>query len=149
MQNTNIDDSESSDGLAAAELASEEPAAQRLAARPTGRRAARIASVIAEIDKGFSDHQFSTRAVADKLDLSVRYIQDLAKDNGFSITERILERRLEKAHAILIKDRSCILKISDVAATCGFNEVSHFHRCFRRRFGVAPARLRAKAGVGE
>jgi transcriptional regulator GlxA family with amidase domain len=143
MQNTDIDDNQPSDSRAAPEVASKELAAQGLAAPITGRRAARIASVIAEIDKGFSDQQFSTRAVADKLGLSVRYIQDLAKDNGFCITERILELRLQKAHAILINDRNCMHKISDVAATCGFNEMSHFHRCFRRRFGAAPARLRA------
>jgi AraC-like DNA-binding protein len=147
MQNTNLDRNDLSDDLANLEPASEGPGAQQDAARTTerGRRAARTTSIIAEIDNGFSNQQFSTRAVASKLGLSVRYVQDLAKASGFSITERILELRLQKAHAILTNDRGCMLKISDVASSCGFNEVSHFHRCFRRRFGVAPAQFRAKA----
>jgi AraC-like DNA-binding protein len=147
MQNTNIDENDLSDPLANLEPARERPGVQQQAARTTegGRRAARTASIVAEIDSGFSDQQFSTRSLADKLGLSVRYVQDLVKTSGFSITERILELRLQKAHAMLMNDRSCMLKISDVAAICGFNEVSYFHRRFRRRFGAAPAQLRAAA----
>jgi transcriptional regulator GlxA family with amidase domain len=150
MQNTNSEKNDPSGDLADLECASERLETQGHAAPTTeegGRRAARTASIIAEIDKGFSNQQFSTRALASKLGLSVRYVQDLAKDSGFSITERILELRLRKAHAVLMNDRGCMRKISDVAASCGFNEVSHFHRCFRRRFGAAPARLRAKAAA--
>jgi transcriptional regulator GlxA family with amidase domain len=147
MANTNVEENDRCDHRADLARVSEGPEAQQQAARSTerGLRATRTASIIAEIDNGFSDQQFSTRTLANKLGLSVRYVQDLAKDSGFSITERILELRLQKAHAILMNDRSCTLKISDVAAICGFNELSHFHRCFRRRFGAAPARLRATA----
>jgi AraC-like DNA-binding protein len=33
-------------------------------------------------------------------------------------------------------------KISDVALSSGFNDVSYFHRCFRRRFGMTLAGAR-------
>jgi transcriptional regulator GlxA family with amidase domain len=147
MRNTDIDENDLSDCRGELELEGERPQAPQRAAGPAegGLRAARTASVIAEIENRFSDQRFSTRTLAGKLGLSVRYVQDLMQDTGVGITERILERRLQKAHAILTNDRGCMLKISDVAARCGFNEVSHFHRCFRRRFGAPPARLRAKA----
>jgi AraC-like DNA-binding protein len=32
--------------------------------------------------------------------------------------------------------------VSDLAAACGFNEVSYFDRCFRRRFGASPTQYR-------
>ena len=35
------------------------------------------------------------------------------------------------------------LKISDIAYACGFNEVSYFNRCFRRRFGASPTQFTA------
>ena len=35
------------------------------------------------------------------------------------------------------------MKISDIAYACGFNEVSYFNRCFRRRFGASPTQFRA------
>jgi transcriptional regulator GlxA family with amidase domain len=147
MANTNIEENNSSDHRADPAQASDGPGARQHDARSTerGLRATRTASIIAEIHNGFSDQQFSTRALAGKLGLSVRYVQDLVKDSGRSITERILELRLQKAHAMLTNDLSCKLKISDVAASCGFNELSHFHRCFRRRFGATPAQLRADA----
>lgn len=111
---------------------------------PGGLRAARIASVMAEIRDGFADQQFSTSVVARRLGLSIRYVQDLLQGSGSSITDRIMAYRLAKAHQMLIDDRSCALKVSDIAAVCGFNELSYFHRAFRRRFGASPAKYRAR-----
>ena len=34
------------------------------------------------------------------------------------------------------------MKVSDIALACGFNEVSYFNRCFRRRFGASPTQYR-------
>ena len=113
-----------------------------------GLRGARIASVIAQIHESFADQQFSTRVVAEKLGLSVRYVQDLLQGSGLSITDRIMELRLEKARAMLMDDRNCRLKISEVAANCGFNELSYFHRSFRRRFGASPAKYRIQSMNG-
>ncbi len=72
----------------------------------------------------------------------MRYVQDLLQGSGTSITDRIMALRLDKASAMLVDDRNCMLKISDVAASCGFNELSYFHRSFRRRFGASPAKYR-------
>lgn len=119
------------------------------AAMPTpsegGLRAARIASVMAQIHDGFANQQFSTRVVAERLGLSVRYVQDLLQSSGLSITDRIMELRLEKARSMLTGDRNCMLKISEVALSCGFNELSYFHRSFRRKFGASPAKFRMRS----
>jgi AraC-like DNA-binding protein len=113
-----------------------------------GLRGARIASVINQINESFADQQFSTRVVAEKLGLSVRYVQDLLQGSGLSITDRIMQLRLDKARNMLTADRQCALKISEVAGACGFNELSYFHRSFRRRFGVSPAKFRIQSMNG-
>jgi AraC-like DNA-binding protein len=113
-----------------------------------GLRGARIASVINQINESFADQQFSTRVVAEKLGLSVRYVQDLLQGSGLSITDRIMQLRLDKARRMLTEDRQCTLKISEVAGACGFNELSYFHRSFRRRFGVSPAKFRIQSMNG-
>jgi AraC-like DNA-binding protein len=110
-----------------------------------GLRTARIASVMAQIHDGFANQQFSTRVVAERLGLSVRYVQDLLQSSGLSITDRIMELRLEKARSMLTDDRNCMLKISEVALSCGFNELSYFHRSFRRKFGASPAKFRLRS----
>jgi transcriptional regulator GlxA family with amidase domain len=54
----------------------------------------------------------------------------------------VLELRLQKARVMLGDPRRARLKISDIAFACGFNEVSYFNRCFRRRFGASPTQYR-------
>lgn len=140
MQNTNFEASE----LIGTDKVSERVTAD-IAVGAVGLRAARIASVMAQIHDGFAHQQFSTRVVAERLGLSVRYVQDLLQSSGLSITDRIMQLRLEKARTMLLDDRNCMLKISDVALSCGFNELSYFHRSFRRRFGSSPAKFRTNS----
>jgi AraC-like DNA-binding protein len=59
-----------------------------------------------------------------------------------------MQLRLEKAQTLLLEDSEGRLKISDIAMNCGFNELSYFHRCFRRRFGASPAKFRAMLRPG-
>jgi AraC-like DNA-binding protein len=35
-------------------------------------------------------------------------------------------------------------RISDIAFECGFNDLSYFNRCFRRRFGLTPTAARGR-----
>jgi len=113
-------------------------------ARVRGLRAARLQAIFAEIGRGFARREFSPRTVALKLGLSVNYVQKLLYDTGVTFTERVLELRLQKGRAMLTDARHSALKVSEVALECGFNEVSYFNRCFRRRFGESPTQCRGK-----
>jgi AraC-like DNA-binding protein len=77
--------------------------------------------------------------------VSRRYINDVLYETGATFPERVLELRLQKARAMLSEARHNGLKVSEIALACGFNEVSYFNRCFRRRFGASPTELRAPA----
>jgi AraC-like DNA-binding protein len=112
-------------------------------ARSRGLRVARVREILAEIKKGFSDGAFSSRVVGSKIGLSARYVQELLQETTFTFSERVLELRLQKARAMLGDPRCRRLKISDIALASGFNEVSYFNRCFRRRFGASPTQYRA------
>ena len=61
---------------------------------------------------------------------------------GASFTVRLTEWRLRKAADMLAHtgDR----RISDIAFDCGFNDLSYFNRCFRRRFGLTPSAARGR-----
>ena len=118
-------------------------------ARGRGLRAARTREILAEIGARFSDPAFSARAVALKLGLSPRYVQELVQETGSSFTERMLELRLQKARAMLAEPRNDRMRVGDIALNCGFNEVSYFNRCFRRRFGCSPMQYRGGDGRGR
>src|SRR5262249_48449685 len=111
-------------------------------ARKRGLRAARLESVLQAIAKGYADPAFSIATIARALGLSERYIQELLHATGIGFAERVLELRLQRSVGLLARAEVARQKVSDVAFACGFNDVSYFHRCFRRRFGVTPAGAR-------
>lgn len=51
---------------------------------------------------------------------------------------------MKKARDTLASSTYDRMKVSDIALACGFNEVSYFNRCFRRRFGLTPSAARGK-----
>jgi transcriptional regulator GlxA family with amidase domain len=107
-----------------------------------GLRAARLRAIVVEIRTGFADPAFSEQRLAIKLGVTPRYIQDLLQETGSSFTERVLELRLQRARAMLADPHHDHLKVGEIATACGFNEVPHFNRCFRRRFGASPTQYR-------
>jgi AraC-like DNA-binding protein len=108
-----------------------------------GVKAARLRAILAEVARRFSEPDFDLDSVAGTLGLSRRYVQQLLEETGKSFTEHLVERRLERAFAML-SDRRCLhLPIIDIAFAAGFGDVSHFNRMFRRRFGETPSGVRA------
>lgn len=117
-------------------------------ARGRGLRAARLQEILRVIRKGFADPAFSSEQAARAAGVSRRYLNDLLSETDNSFAERVLELRLQKARMMLVDQRNDRLKIDELAFVCGFNEVSYFHRCFRRRFGASPAQYRGSGGEG-
>jgi len=114
-------------------------------AQRRGLRAVRLREILADIDRGYANPAFSARDVAERLGLSVRYVYELAYETGIGFSDRVQELRLQKARALLEDPRQDLLKVSDIALMVGFNEVSHFNRCFRRRFGTTPTGARGRS----
>ncbi len=109
----------------------------------SGVRAARREAVLAEIAVSYRNPALSVEAIAAKLGLSRRYVFALLRESGTGFSERVLEFRLQAAFATLRDIDRALLRISEVAYEAGFNEVSHFNRCFRRRFAMTPTEARA------
>jgi AraC-like DNA-binding protein len=107
-----------------------------------GLRAARLQEVLAKIRTGFADPAFSSERVARELGVTSRYVNKLLFETGETLADRVMELRLQKARAMLASPRYDRMKVSDIALACGFNEVSYFNRCFRRRFGASPLQHR-------
>jgi AraC-like DNA-binding protein len=129
--------------LLAAALGPTAEAAEIIAKR--GVKAARLRAILAEVARRFSEPDLDLDDVAGRLGLSRRYIQQLLEETGKSFTERLVERRLDRAFAMLT-DRRCLhLAIIDIAFAAGFGDVSHFNRVFRRRYGETPTGVRASA----
>ena len=107
-----------------------------------GVRAARLQMILAGIQDGFDDPQFSAQVLGTQLGLSPRYVQNLLGETGRPFSDRVLELRLQKARKMLSEPACAGMKISEIAYASGFNEVSHFNRRFRSRFGASPTEYR-------
>jgi AraC-like DNA-binding protein len=108
-----------------------------------GLRAARRAAILREIERRSADPDLSALTIARQLGITPRYVHLLLADTGKSFTHHVLERRLERAAALLRNPGWRHRKIADIAAEAGFADLSYFNRAFRRRFGATPSRMRA------
>jgi AraC-like DNA-binding protein len=111
-------------------------------ARMRGLRVARAHEILRRIGAGFSRPSFGPAEVARAMGLSSRYVNELMQETGVSFAERVMELRLQKARGLLAAPPRTVMRVSDIAYACGFNEVSYFNRCFRRRFSASPTQMR-------
>ncbi|MER9105933.1 AraC family transcriptional regulator [Mesorhizobium sp. M0848] len=105
-------------------------------------RAARLQAVLVKIADNFAKPGISAQGVAQELGLSARYVHNLLQKSGISFSERVLELRLQTAHKMLSQRQNGEMRVSEIAMTSGFSDVSYFNRCFRRRFGYTPTSAR-------
>ena len=112
-----------------------------VAAQRSGLRAVRLKAVLRILERRFTEPDFSAHKLAAAAGLSERYVNELMYEAGASFTTRLSELRLRKAAELLAHAQG---RISDVAFDCGFNDLSYFNRCFRRRFGLTPSAARGR-----
>jgi AraC-like DNA-binding protein len=112
-------------------------------AEKDGLKSARLDAVLRAIQSNYTNPEFSVANAAAQLKVSVRYVQDILHETGIGFGERVLELRLQEACDLLSRAHITKRKVSDIAFSCGFNNLSYFHRAFRRRFGMTPAGIRS------
>lgn len=112
-----------------------------MVARRSGLRELRLTQVLIVLNERFAEPDFSAQKLAQAAGLSERYVNELLYEAGASFSSRLLELRLRKVVDLLAQADQ--RKISEIAFACGFNDLSYFNRCFRRRFGLTPTATRA------
>ncbi|MFJ4112303.1 transcriptional regulator FeaR [Pseudomonas sp. NPDC089758] len=95
------------------------------------------------IDARLANFELNPDMIAGELGTSKRTLQRIFAQQGLSIGRYILDRRLDRC-ASEFESETDIQKISAVAFAWGFNDVSHFSRAFKTRFGVSPRCFRSK-----
>lgn len=102
---------------------------------------ARITRVVRAIEDNL-DAELSLASLAREAGLSpfhcLRLFQHLT---GVTPHQYIRRLRIRRAATLLAVSAS---KVIDIAAECGFEDVSNFNRAFRAEFGVSPLRFRSR-----
>lgn len=88
----------------------------------------------------YSDERLSISQIAGKMYLSPNYLSLLfKKDTGKTINQFITEVRIEKAKALLKKDRT---PLSSIAEKIGYHDANYFSKAFKKETGVTPKAYR-------
>lgn len=111
-------------------------------AKDRGLAAARLEAIKADILGRLGNPELSLASVAQRNRASPRYVQMLFERSGGTFSEFVLQQRLILAARLLRDPLHRARKISDIAHLAGFNDVSYFHRSFRRRYGRTPLDMR-------
>ena len=98
--------------------------------------------VKAFIERHLASPDMDTARIAGGVGLSPRYINDLFKDEDTSLMRYIWQRRLENCRKDLLDPIHAGHRLSDIAFRWGFNDLSHFSRAFKQRFGCSPKEYR-------
>jgi AraC-like DNA-binding protein len=104
----------------------------------------RLELLKAEILRRLDNSHLTIETVARANGLSSRQAQRLFASSGTTFTEFLLEQRLLLSRQLLLRDPAHLRKVSDIAFAAGFNDLSYFHRSFKRRFGVTPSDIETK-----
>jgi AraC-like DNA-binding protein len=114
-------------------------------ARGGGLRAARLHAIKEDVAKHIDQPDLSLTALASRHGCTPRFVQRLFEADATTFTDYVLSQRLARAYDWLIDARRKEEKISTLAWDCGFGDVSNFNRAFRKRYGLAPSDVRARA----
>jgi AraC-like DNA-binding protein len=108
-------------------------------AQDRGQAQARLALMKADILANLGRADLNLASIARRYHLSQRQAQRLFERNGSTFTEFLLEQRLLLACKGLLNSSNDHRKVSDIAHSAGFSDLSYFNRAFRRRFGMTPS----------
>lgn len=91
----------------------------------------------------------SPTMVASAAGISVRYLHALFRDEGTSVSQWLLNHRLERARVLLDDANRMSLPVADIAYAVGFKDATHFSHAFKRRFDMSPRKYRLSAAGRE
>ncbi|MFA5631438.1 MAG: AraC family transcriptional regulator [Porticoccaceae bacterium] len=97
------------------------------------------------VDANLSDPALDAARVAQYCQVSVRHLHNAFKPGGETLGGYIRERRLLQCRNALRDDTLRHRTIIEIAGQWGFEDPSHFSRCYKQRFGKTPRQERFQA----
>jgi AraC-like DNA-binding protein len=86
-------------------------------------------------------HDLTPKDIADHFNMSLRQLYRISCKAGCTPAGLMWRLRLERARSLLA-DRLHRTPITEIALSCGFKDVAHFSRSYRKSFDEAPRATR-------
>ena len=88
------------------------------------------------------DPELSLSRAASVIGISPRYASDLMADEEASFRSYVQLQRLDRCRRDLSDPAQAARHVGDIAFAWGFNDLAHFSRIFKQRFGASPREWR-------
>ena len=96
--------------------------------------------VLQMIDKEYMDETLTLQSVSDRLHVSASYLgPNIKKNAGDTFINLLIRKRMAVALNLLQSSDS---RIVEIARRCGYSDQSYFGYCFKKFYGVSPAKMR-------
>ncbi|HWQ08579.1 MAG TPA: helix-turn-helix domain-containing protein [Holophaga sp.] len=90
------------------------------------------------VDRNLDDPGLGPGAIAEAFGISNRYLHLLFEDEGTTVANSILVKRLEQCRRDLLHNEYARMNITEIAFKWGFNDSAHFCHAFKKLFGASP-----------
>ena len=96
--------------------------------------------VLQIIDKEYMDETLTLQSVSERLHVSTSYLgPNIKKNAGDTFINLLIRKRMAVALNLLQSSDS---RIAEIARRCGYSDQSYFGYCFKKFYGVSPAKMR-------
>lgn len=96
------------------------------------------------IEQEYMDEGLSLGSVSERLHVSPNYLSaNMKKHAGDTFINLLIKRRMEAARGLLGAGN---MKIAELARRCGYADQHYFSYCFKKYYGVSPAKMRRENG---
>ena len=96
--------------------------------------------VLQIIEKEYMDEGLTLQSVSDRLHVSASYLgPNIKKNAGDTFINLLIHKRMSVAANLLESSDS---RIAEIARRCGYPDQSYFGYCFKKFYGVSPAKMR-------
>ncbi|GAA4991099.1 helix-turn-helix domain-containing protein [Actinopolymorpha pittospori] len=97
------------------------------------------------IQRHLGDPDLTPTVVATANHISIRYLHQIFRQHGCTVSASIRQLRLHRCHADLASPALRLTPISELAARWGFIRPAVFTRAFRAAYGLSPREYRRRA----
>ena len=96
--------------------------------------------VLQIIDKEYMDETLTLQSVSERLHVSASYLgPNIKKNADDTFINLLIRKRMAVALNLLQSSDS---RIAEIARRCGYSDQSYFGYCFKKFYGVSPAKMR-------
>ena len=92
-----------------------------------------------------TDPNLSVSMIADRLNMSPRYVHSAFEGSQWTVKSWIKHRRLLECRKAIRSPSMVGRTLTEIAYSWGFSDFSHFSRCYKEKFGCSPKHDRAAA----